>query len=171
MSKPLAGTYPVYFERYILLVDAASLGEAREKYSSGLVSYFEQLSPAKADYRYAPDKWSLKEMLQHIIDTERIFAYRLLCLSRNETTALPGFDENQYAANSHASRRSWSSLLEELKAVRLSTDLLINSLDEEQLLGSGITNGSANTALAIGFMVYGHILHHIAVIEHRYLNE
>ena len=108
-------------------------------------------------------------MLQHIIDTERIFAYRALTIARQDTNALPGFDENAYAAVCHADNRTWKSLLKEFKAVRKSTNMLINSFTDEQLQQSGTTNGNPNTTVAISFVIFGHILHHINIVNERYL--
>ncbi len=169
MSRPIPGSYPVYFENYISLVKADSARLASEKYGTELVQQFKNLPADKADFSYAEGKWTLKEMLQHIIDTERIFAYRALCISRKETIGLPGFDENSYAANSGAAKRSWTGLLEEFEAVRHASDLLIKSFENDQLELPGITNDSHNTVNAICFMTYGHILHHINIINERYL--
>lgn len=170
--RPQPGTYPVYFENYIKLVDSNSIAEAIEKYSDYFVKFFKKIRESNADYRYAPGKWSLKELLQHIIDTERIFAYRALCIARKDTTPLPGFDENSYAAESKADQRNWKTLVKEFKSVRKSTNNLLNSLDDEQLQQIGNTNnGQSNTALAISFVIFGHIIHHMNVVKERYLQE
>lgn len=110
MPKPATGTYPAYFERYVNLVDADSIQEAIEKYSQSAIGFFAAVPASKVGFRYAEGKWSIKELLQHVTDTERIFAYRALCLSRGETAPLPGFDENTYAANSLADQRTWESI-------------------------------------------------------------
>lgn len=169
MNTPLSGTYPVYFYNYIKLVDASTIKEAIEKYSKTIVDFIEKINEDQSMYRYADDKWTIKEVLQHIIDTERIFAYRILAISRGEQTPLPGFDENEYAKASMADNRNWLSLTEEFKAVRKSTDLMLLSFNEEQLNKSGITNGSPNTSIAIAFAVFGHVLHHIEILKERYL--
>lgn len=169
MSKPTPGTYPVYFENYVSKVQANSVKEATEKYGRALIENFKTLPADKASFAYAEGKWTLKEMLQHIIDTERIFAYRAVAIARKETVGLPGFDENTYAANSKANGRDWDSLLEEFSAVRNATDLLLNSFDEEQLLQQGITNNNPTTVNAIAFIIYGHIIHHLNIINERYL--
>ncbi len=133
------------------------------------VIFFKNIPVQKANYQYAAGKWTLKEMLLHIIDTERIFAYRAVSIARGDKTPLPGFDENTYAANSMADKRSWESLLQEFAAVRQSSDLLLQSFNDEQLLQSGTTNNYPTTVNALAFIIYGHILHHIAVIKERYL--
>jgi uncharacterized damage-inducible protein DinB len=130
--------------------------------------FFKNIPEEKAPYRYAEGKWSVKEMLQHIIDTERIFGYRALSIARKDTTPLPGFDENTYANASKAGERSLAGLIEELKAVRTSTDLLLKSFTEDDLQQTGITNGHPNTVNAIGYIIFGHILHHKKILEERY---
>ncbi len=169
MATPIVGSFPAYFENYIKLVNGKSTTDLIEKYSEPIWKFFKNIPNKKAAYRYAEDKWSLKELLQHIIDTERIFAYRALTIARQDTTSLPGFDENAYSAVSHADNRTWKSLSKEFKAVRKSTDLLIKSFTEEQLVQTGSTNGNPNTTVAISFVIFGHILHHINIINERYL--
>jgi uncharacterized damage-inducible protein DinB len=169
MAKPLTGTYPAYFENYVKLVDADSIKDAVGTYGRTVIEFFAAVPADKVEYRYAEGKWSVKELLQHVTDAERIFAYRALCLSRGEKTPLPGFDENSYAAESTAEARAWSSVLEEFISVRKSTDLLLLSFTDKQLANVGTTNGQPNTALAISFLVFGHILHHINIIKDRYL--
>jgi hypothetical protein len=108
-------------------------------------------------------------MLQHIIDAERIFCYRALCFARKDTTPLPGFDENTYAANSKSENRKWKSLVNEFMVVRWSTENLFSSFDAEQLESGGTSGGKSNYVMAIGFIIAGHANHHMKVIEERYL--
>ncbi len=169
MSTPVSGTYPAYFENYIQLVDTASVKEAIEKYSTPINDFFTDINEEKAIYRYEENKWSTKELLQHLIDAERIFAFRALSLARGEKASLPGFEENEYASASQADKRSWKSLIEEFIACRKSTDLLLLSFTEDQLQQSGITNSKPNTVVAIAYVMIGHILHHMKVVEERYL--
>ena len=123
----------------------------------------------KFDYRYAEGKWTIKEIIQHIIDTERILAYRALRISRNDSTPLPGFDENNYANNTAANTRSLQDLLTELSAVRHSNLLLFKSFSKEQLLSRGIASDQPISVRAIGFMLIGHQKHHQKVFAERYL--
>ncbi|MBV9986471.1 MAG: DinB family protein [Chitinophagaceae bacterium] len=169
MSKPKPTDFPEYFGRYISLVDADSLQAAVKTYSSSLDTFYSGLPEAKADYAYAPGKWTVKEVLQHMIDAERVFTYRILRISRKDKTPLASFDENVFAEHSHADQRSLASLKEEFAAVRKSTDLLIASLDEEQLAEQGIASNNPVTANAIGYIIFGHLLHHKKVLEERYL--
>ncbi len=169
MPKPNPGTYPAYFDNYIKKVEPDSVKEAIEKYSAPLLEFFSNIPRDKQDYSYAEGKWTLKELLQHVIDAERIFAYRALRIARKDQTPLPGFDENSYNAAAKANDRSWNELVEEFTAVRKSTDLLFKSFNEEQLNASGITNESPNTVNAIGFIVLGHLIHHKNIVQERYL--
>jgi hypothetical protein len=108
-------------------------------------------------------------MLQHLIDAERIFAYRALRFARKDATPLPGFDENEYADNSKASKRDWDELLEEFKSLRRSTEIMFGSFDKNQLDAPGIASGKPVYVLGIGFILVGHINHHLKVLKERYL--
>jgi hypothetical protein len=171
MSRPKPTDFPAYFARYISRVDTDTLGDAVTKYSSDLETFYTGLPEARADHAYAEGKWTLKEVLQHIIDTERVMSYRLLRIARNDKTPLASFDENSFAANAPVSGRSFDDLKEEFKAVRRSTDLLIKSLTEDRLSLSGTASNMPVTANAVGYIVFGHMLHHKAIVEERYLEK
>jgi uncharacterized damage-inducible protein DinB len=169
MAQLQPNAYPAYFEKYVSLVDAETVKDAIEKYSASIDNFFTSIPQDKVDYKYAEDKWSVKELLQHVTDAERIFSYRALRIARHDKTPLPGFDENSYAAASNASKRDWQDLLQEFKAVRTSTDMLFKSFDESQLERVGISNGQPTSAEAIGYITFGHLLHHKRILEERYL--
>lgn len=169
MPRPIAGTYPPFFETYIEKVEETNLLDAFRNQGNTIDHFFDNIPADLHDYAYAPGKWTMKEMLQHIIDTERIFNYRSLCFARQETASLPGFDENLYAEYSNASARSWESLVGELKAVRKSTNYMYESFTEEMLNHSGIANNKPATALALGYATVGHLYHHVFITETRYL--
>ncbi len=169
MPKPIAGTYPPYFENYISLVKEDNLFEAFKNQHPVINSFFDAIPEEKSGYAYAPGKWTIRELMQHIIDTERIFNYRALCIARKETVSLPGFDENTYAANSNANARTWKSLCDELKAVRISSELLFESFTPEMLDATGIANEKPCNVMALGFILVGHINHHIRILQERYL--
>jgi len=169
MSKPIEGTFPPYFSKYINLVNEEGLAEAFKAQQNLIDTFFQNLPKEKHEYAYAEGKWTLKEMLQHIIDTERIFNFRALCFARKEMQNIPGFEENDYVANSHANDRSWESLCEELVMVRKSTLGLFNTFNEADLLNSGSANNKPVTVLALGFITIGHIYHHVNVAKERYL--
>jgi uncharacterized damage-inducible protein DinB len=158
-----------FYHNYIDLVTEDELMEAFDKESASFIRFLDTVPTEKYDYRYAEGKWTIKEVLQHIIDAERIFAYRALRFARKDTTPLPGFDENLFAAASKADRRSWDKLVEEFKVVRRSSELLFHSFDEDQLQSDGISSNSPNYVLALGFILIGHAMHHQKIIKERYL--
>jgi hypothetical protein len=168
MPKPLPGDYPSFFDGYINQIEFSNIKDALNQISHPLTYFYLNLPEEKADYAYAAEKWTLKDMLQHIIDTERIMQYRLLRIARNDTTPLPGFDENVFAKNANAGARTFISLKEELKALRKSTDLLVLSLSDDQLANEGITSNQKITANAIAYILLGHLMHHKKIIEERY---
>ncbi|TAE17126.1 MAG: DinB family protein [Bacteroidetes bacterium] len=168
-STPIPGEYAPYFQKYIDLVDAQSSAELIIQHSQGLIQFYSSLPEAKADYAYAEGKWTVKEVLQHVIDTERIFSYRLLRVVRGDQTALPGFDENSYATHAQANARSLESLKDEFAVVRHSTDALLASLTPQQLQRTGNASNHVVSGTALAFMVFGHALHHKNILEERYL--
>ena len=168
MSRPIKGTFPEYFERYTDLVKEDELLLAFKCQQEIIDNYFNSISEEKSTYAYAPGKWTIKDVLQHIIDTERIFCYRALCIARKETTSLPGFEEDDYAKNANGNGRTWKDLVAELKAVRKATEIMFNSFTKEMLEQSGISNNKAITVNAIGFIIPGHVIHHVNVLKERY---
>jgi hypothetical protein len=169
MSRPVSGSFIPAFDVYIQKVHENDLHEAFKNQQEIVDHFFDSIPEEKHDYAYAPGKWTLKEMLQHLIDSERIFNYRSLCFARHETASLPGFEENDYAANSNAKDRTWESLCSELKAVRKASIFLYESFTDEMLLHPGVANNNPSTALALGFDTVGHAYHHVYVIETKYL--
>ena len=169
MSRPDLLEVPVFYHNYVNQVQEDNVSEAIQTNGERALSFFRTIPPGKWDYRYAEGKWTLKEMLQHIIDGERIFCYRALCFARGEKISLPGFDENTYAAASKAGSRMADDLLTEFETVRNSTQQLFNSFDEEQLAMKGIANNNSISVNSIGFIVAGHVQHHINVIKELYL--
>ncbi len=169
MPKPSPAKYPGYFQRYIDQVPENDFLVALENQTSSIEPFLRTITEEKSIHTYAEGKWTLKEMLQHIIDTERIFAYRALCFARGEMQNLPGFEENDYAANSNANARSWDSMIREFLIVRESTLLLFKSFTQEMLDRTGSANNNTNNVSSIGFITVGHYNHHKKIIEERYL--
>lgn len=169
MSRPNLSRIPEWFHRYVNQVPENDLMEAMKKQTPLFIKLFESIPEDKRSYRYGPDKWTIQEMLQHIIDAERIFAYRGLCIARKDATPLPGFDENTYADNSRADKRNWDEMMEEFKSVRRSSEILFGSFDEDQLESSGTANNNPIYVLAIGFVLVGHVNHHVTILKERYL--
>ena len=125
------------------------------------------LSEEKLLYRYAPGKWTIKEILVHIIDDERIYSYRALRFARNDRTELPGFEQDDYTAESNANERSLDSIFEEYEAVRKATIALFNGLDNEALLRRGKADGNEDTVRALAYHIAGHELHHIHFVRNK----
>ena len=131
--------------------------------------FFQSISEEFSRKRYAEGKWTIKEVLQHIIDAERVFSYRAMCFARKEQHILPSFDENGYAFNSNANNRDWNELIEEFVATRKSTEYLFNSFTDEALNTIGKASDYTITVAAVGFVTVGHVNHHIRIIQERYI--
>jgi hypothetical protein len=170
MPKPSPETYFAYFKRYVDLVPEEDLAAAFSNQLPVIKDFLKAITEEKSTYAYAPGKWTLKELLQHVTDTERIFNYRALAIARKETALLPGFDEDSYAANSNANNRTWLTLVDEFLAVRKSTEFLYASFNAEMLDASGIASNNPLTVNSIGFTTLGHFYHHKKVMEERYLS-
>lgn len=170
MKKSAIYPIPEHFGRYIKMVDDVELDEAFEQSVQQIDQIDIHALHELADRTYAPDKWTTKDILQHVCDTERIMSYRALRFARNDQTELKGFEQDLYAANAKARLRSFNDLITELKTVRQCTILLYNHFDEEMLLQKGICNNIEMNALAIGFMIIGHQIHHFRIIQERYLS-
>lgn len=168
-NNPKSNEYAAYYSTYIDLVKEPEilLNTQITKLKSLLVN----LSDAELLYKYSVDKWSIKELLVHCIDTERIMAYRLLCISRSEEKNLNGFDENSYADNSFADIRSIESILNEFEYLRLSNIELINTLTDKQLDKMGSANNNTVSVRALIFIIIGHLEHHMNILISRYLNK
>ena len=169
MSRPDLSRVPEWFHNYIKAVPEDDLIAALKAQATSFPRFLETIPASKHDYRYAEGKWSVKQLLLHMIDAERIFAYRALCFARKDTTPLPGFEENDYAENSKAENRDWNDMIEEFNAVRRSTEIMFAAFDEDQLESAGTSNNNSIYVRAIGFIVVGHINHHVRILRERYL--
>ncbi len=164
------GPFSDHFENYIKLVDEENITAALKDQADKAQTFLNSINEEKSFYKYAEGKWSIKEVLQHIIDAERVFTYRALAFARKDINNLPSFDENSYAANSHADKRSWKELIEEFLAVRKSTEMLFKSFTEDNLRSKGFASGSEISVLALEYITVGHAKHHINLIKERYLS-
>lgn len=161
--------YSNFNATYIKAAANVELIEELEICLHEFIRFVQNIPMDKFDYRYAEGKWTIKDIIQHVIDTERIFAYRALRISRNDITPLPGFEENDYVENSKANERGIQDLLAEFSAVRYSTLFLFKSFSEEQLKRMGTASGTAISVRAIGFIIIGHQKHHQHIFQERYL--
>ncbi|MDY7393840.1 DinB family protein [Aureibaculum sp. 2210JD6-5] len=159
-----------YYSRYInKLSDVTKLRKGFEIGEITLIDFFKSIPEEKLTYRYQPEKWSVKEILQHLIDTERIFMYRCFRIARRDTTALAGYDQNIYIKPSEANTKSLDSLLNEFTINRNHSIALLNSLTDEDLSFIGNANGGAMSARAAAFIILGHDIWHMEVIQNNYL--
>ena len=161
--------YSVFIATYINAIGDVDLFEELEISLHDFIKFVQDIPMDKFDYRYAEGKWTIKDIIQHIIDAERIFGYRALRISRNDQTPLAGFDENDYVENTNANSRSLQGLLTEFSAVRHSNLMLFKSFSEEQLTRMGIASNHPISVRALGFLMIGHMKHHQKIFQERYL--
>lgn len=169
MSRPATGTYAEYYTNYIALVKENELTGAFAAQQHLIDDFLASIQEESGNYAYETGKWSVKELLLHVIDTERVFGYRAMCFARGEKQSLPGFDENEYAAASKANKQSLKDIVNQLKLVRASTIALFGSFDEEQLAAGGRANNNPLTVNSAGFIILGHLYHHVNILKERYL--
>jgi uncharacterized damage-inducible protein DinB len=169
MPKPFPSQYPSFYATYVDLVQESDVVQALENNTAATLKAIANLPASKADFAYAPGKWTLKEVWLHMSDAERIFAYRLLRIGRNDKTPLAGFEENDYVANANAARLSFEDVLDEWQTVRRATQSLFKNLEPAAWERVGVANNKEITASAIGYIISGHIYHHLNIIQERYL--
>ena len=170
MQRPSADEYHENYQKYFDLVPAGAYLELLGQNSKETVSVFEAIPRGKLDYSYAPGKWTIKELLMHLIDTERVFSYRALVAARGDaTTPHYRMDEELYAKNVDVSQRTLQSLISEFQVVRSSTEKLFENLTDAQSkrLCNVVTHPMS--ARAIGYFMIGHVQHHLKIVEERYL--
>jgi uncharacterized damage-inducible protein DinB len=168
-KMPSAYEYADYYESYVKLVPAGNMADILERQMKETVRMLSSLSETQSEYRYATGKWSIKEVIGHITDTERIMSYRLLCIARGETISLPGYDENKYVKEADFDKQTLKELLDHFACVRQATIHLLKSLSDDALLRKGTANNSEVTARALLTIIAGHELHHRNIIKERYL--
>jgi len=168
MLKSALPFVPEFFDRYINQTDDVAMLTMLERAQDELQNFAWDKLEALGDRVYAPGKWTGADIIQHMIDTERILSYRALCIARGETTNLPSFEEDDYAANAKGNQRSLEDLKTEFLALRNSTLHLFRSFSDVMLLRTGTTSGRPMSTLALGFIVAGHQRHHFRILEERY---
>lgn len=168
-QRPAKEEYATYYGQYIDLVPEGELRTILVKQLDDTCRFLSGLTEEKANYRYAEGKWSLKEVIGHITDTERVMSYRLLRIARGDTTPLPGFDQDLFMNGTAFQSCSIAELLEDYTAVRHATITLLRGLSAESLGRSGIVSDNKTTAKALAYVISGHELHHLNVINERYL--
>ncbi len=167
MNQPQAQEYPQSYNGYIDLV-TDNVFNILIHQGDDFASFLNGVAD-RADFAYAPGKWTLKELVGHMVDTERVMSFRLMSFARGETVNFPSFDEDSYVANAHFADRSLNSLSDEFSLLRKANLILINSLNEEELDRKGSVNNHEISVRALIFMLAGHVMHHINIIRERYL--
>jgi hypothetical protein len=160
---------PAYFDKYINQVDDIELDAAFQNNLNTIAALDIAALESLKDQVYADGKWTIKEIFQHIIDTERVFAYRTLRFARRDGVTPQGYDQVIFAANSNAQQRPLKGIIEELKLVQQSNRLLFGSFDKETLQTTGICWNQETPVLAMGFIITGHFIHHMKIIKEKYL--
>jgi uncharacterized damage-inducible protein DinB len=168
-KRPRKGDYALYYDNYIALVPSGDFLEILQEQHRAMTHLLSPLTDQQAEFRYAPGKWSIKEVLGHVNDAERIFAYRLLRIARGDQTPLSSFEQEGYIEAGNFSARRLSDLLHEFFAVREATLALVRSLDDAAWLRRGIASQKEVTVLALAFVIAGHERHHRILLEERYL--
>ncbi|NKW95752.1 DinB family protein [Bacillus toyonensis] len=167
-KRPGTNEYNPYYSTYIKLVPDGDIIHILEQQMKETNLLLKDISDSEGHFRYAPNKWSIKEVIDHIADTERIMAYRLLSIARGETAELPGYNDDMYVLRAAFDKQSMQDLLTNLTVVRQSTVYLLKSLDKDAWLQRGIANNSEVTVRALANIIAGHELHHRQIIKVRY---
>jgi uncharacterized damage-inducible protein DinB len=169
-KRPGQGDYALHYGQYIDLVPSGDFLETLREQQRDLAALLSPLSDEQAEFRYAPGKWSIKEVVGHINDAERIFSYRLLRIARGDQTPLASFEQDGYIANGNFSDRKLSELLEEFSSIREATICLIRSLDDAAWLRRGTASQKEISVLALAFIIAGHERHHRIILGKQYLS-
>jgi hypothetical protein len=167
LSRPEASEYASSYEPYIRLVPEGDILTLLERQIEDTIALLHDLSETEAETRHAPYTWSIKEVVGHLLDAERIFGIRALRFARNDPTALPGFEENDYVRNAHFDRRRLENLVREFELVRRSHLLFFGGLDDETWRRSGVANGNLVTVRALAYIIAGHERHHMTIVRKR----
>ena len=160
-----------FYQNYINKAPDENVLKAIEKNARNFRKLLKNIPKKKHDFAYAEGKWTIRELLQHVIDAERVFSYRATSIARKDPTPLPSFDENIWAANSHASNRSWKEMVNEFRSLREANEALFASFADEQLRAIGTASNKQVNVLALGFIIAGHVEHHMDIIKERYLGK
>jgi len=170
MKRPHPDEYSSYYKEYIDSVDDDVISELKDQLKS-FPEFLKSISPSKTNYAYAEGKWTIKEVLGHALDTERIMAYRLLRFARNDATTLAGFEENHYVNNAHFNQQDFNNMIDEFLAVRQANMFLFKSLTETELQRKGEANNAPLSVRALLFIIAGHLKHHQKILQERYLQD
>lgn len=169
-TRPEKDEYAEFYANYVSLVEENDIVTALREQTNNVRELLGGISTEKQNYRYAEGKWSVREVLGHLVDAERVFSYRALRISRGDETPLASFEENFYVAESNFAWTEFSDLLEEFSALRQSNVLLFKNLTDEMRLRRGTASGATVSVRALAFIMCGHVSHHANILRTRYLN-
>jgi hypothetical protein len=168
IARPQSGEYAPYYERYISLIEDNDILATLDRQRREMVLLLSGLSEEQGDFRYAPEKWSAKQVLGHVCDTERVFAYRALRISRGDVTPMEGFEQDDYVKNGPFARHVIAEVIEDYIAVRRATISLLRSLEEAAWSRRGVANKNEVTVRALAYTIAGHEAHHRRILEEKY---
>lgn len=171
IQRPQSDEHAEYYGKYVSKVPDGDLIALLGEQATDTVNLLKDLSPERADFAYGPGKWTIKQVLGHIIDAERVFAYRALRFARNDATELPGFDENLYVDNANFTTRSLPDLIDEFQGVRASTIHFAKHLDADALTRRGRASNNPVSVRALLYIIAGHERHHTMLLRERYLSQ
>ncbi|MEQ9310009.1 MAG: DinB family protein [Balneolaceae bacterium] len=166
---PKASEYAHFYSTYVELVEKTNIIHTLNKQMHEVFTLMNTVPGNKAYFKYAPDKWTLKEVLGHMIETERVFAYRALAISRGDQKSLPGMDQDEYMISNNYNNRTLANLSNEYLAVRVATIHLLNSMTKEMISKIGVASGTEVSVRALAFIIAGHDQHHLTIIKEKYL--
>jgi len=168
-GRPEANEYAEYYSRYTGRIPGTDIVPVLERQLESTLTLLRKIDERKADFRYEPGKWSIKQLVGHMIDCERVFAYRALVFSRNDTATLPGFDQDKWAEQGNQSSLTMSAITDEFEAVRRATICLFRNVEPAAWMRKGTANGKEVTVRGLAFITAGHLDHHIEILKSRYL--
>ena len=169
MKRPETNEFAPYYNNYISLIEGDNVMKVLNSQVAEIRSIFADVPEEKGTYAYAEDKWTVKELLSHLIDGERIFAYRILRISRGDKTPIEGFEQDDYIENSNANSRSFADLLGEFELQRQSNLLMVNSISDEASKQMGTASDKPVSVRALTYIMAGHVTHHMNILNERYL--
>ena len=169
IAPPESSEHSPYHWSYIALVGGQDIVQTAALEGRAAGAFYGSLTEEQGGLRYAPGKWSIKEVLGHVIDTERILAYRALRIGRGDQTDLPGFEQDDYVASAHSNARAWADLASEFTDVRQGSARLLKSFPDDAWMRRGTANGMEITARALAYIITGHEMHHRKILRERYL--
>ncbi len=170
MPRPIKGDYAPYYETYIGRVEGEDIISILEEQYSSTSEFLFSITDDKAGFAYDKGKWTVREVIGHILDTERVFAYRAFCIARGEKQSLPGFEQDDYVKLSGSNDRTLASLIKEYRLMRENNLFLFKTFKDEVMNNRGTASGNPVTVLAILWIIAGHELHHINILKTKYLS-